>query len=198
MRSLLRPLALVTALFVSGCGDGTGPNLPASVEIVDAPSQVMERRTAVLQARVTDAEGHPLTNPAVQWNSSNPAAAAVSFEGELTAIAAGTTTITARTGAAAASVPIEVILVPVDAVALDLGGGYMSVGQVKGVALYAANADGRVKDRQVEWSISDSTLATLRTTGFTAAELLGLKPGTLTVTATLEAHTASGKMEIGN
>jgi uncharacterized protein YjdB len=196
MRHSVVSYAVLLALLCAGCGDAISPSVPASIEIVDPPAQVIEGRRAVLEPRVVDSNGTLITAPHLDWYSSNPLAAAVSFEGEVSAVAAGTTTITAQAGTVAASAVVEVILAPVDTVALDVSTGYVSVGGVHGVELYAWTVDGRVKNRQVEWSISDTTLATIRVTGLVTAEVFGRKPGNVVVTGTLGGKSASAPMGV--
>jgi uncharacterized protein YjdB len=158
---------------------------------------LIEGRTAVLDVRVTDLDGNDVARPTIHWYSSNPRVAAVSFDGKVFAVTPGSTTITATVGSVAAEVPIDVILTPVGRVELDVSTGDVAVGGVHGVQLLAWDIDGApIVDRQVEWSVSDTTIATIRPSTFTTAEVFGHKAGQVIVTATLGGMSASSPMTV--
>jgi uncharacterized protein YjdB len=65
--------------------------------------------TASLAAAVFDALGHPLITPAVTWSSSDTVVVRVSAAGKLTAIATGSSTITAQAAGASAQAGARVV-----------------------------------------------------------------------------------------
>jgi hypothetical protein len=73
------------------------------------PVQLNTGGTVTLTARVIDAAGNVLTNPAVTFTSSNANVAAVTAAGVITATGAGTATITAASGTASATFAVTVI-----------------------------------------------------------------------------------------
>jgi hypothetical protein len=79
----------------------------ARIEVITMRLSLAPGQTATLQARTLDASGAPIA-ASVTWESSNPAL--VSIVGDVaTAVAAGTSTITARSGAVASNaVPVRV------------------------------------------------------------------------------------------
>jgi uncharacterized protein YjdB len=198
-RRFARKIGFGTLLLLTACADGTSPVAVASIQILSAPEELIEGRTVVLGTRVMDTDGKEVAGPAIRWYSSNAEVAAVSFEGEVFAVTPGSATITATIGSVAASVPIEVVLTPIDRVELDLSTGYVRVGEVHGTQLLAWDIDGApVTDRQVEWSVSDTTIATIRPSTLTTAEVFGRRPGQVTVTATLGGVSASGLMWVSD
>src|SRR5207302_2776301 len=67
----------------------------ASVEVNPATARVQVGQTAQLTATPQDASGNPLSGRVVTWASSNTAIATVNASGLVSAVAAGTATITA-------------------------------------------------------------------------------------------------------
>lgn len=99
---LLNGLTLVLYLLAQiACGDaGSGPGTTpqptvASVSVVLASPTVIAGRTTQATATLRDAANNVLSGREVSWTSSNAAAATVSSSGLVTALAAGTVTITA-------------------------------------------------------------------------------------------------------
>src|SRR5256885_2870230 len=70
----------------------------ASVAVSPATMSVQVGGTVQLAAATKDSAGNPLSGRAVAWMSSNPAIAAASPSGLVTAVAAGAATITATSG----------------------------------------------------------------------------------------------------
>ena len=72
--------------------------IPASVQIAPSSVSLAVAGTQPLVATVLDAAGNTITpTPTLVWQSANPGVATVSTTGVVTAVAAGTTTVTART-----------------------------------------------------------------------------------------------------
>ena len=65
---------------------------------IEAPAIVYEGARASLTATAVDANGAVLANVPVAWSTSNPAVATVDANGVLTALAAGSTQVTATAG----------------------------------------------------------------------------------------------------
>ncbi len=86
---------IATVAFVA-CGDSTGPSEVSSVVVTPAAATVVSLGDTVqLTATAQDADGNTITGATFVWASSDPATAAVSDAGVVTAIASGTTTVTA-------------------------------------------------------------------------------------------------------
>jgi uncharacterized protein YjdB len=69
-----------------------------SVTVTPTPVTIAAGKTSTLTATVADATGQPLPGRVVAWTTSNSAAATVSATGVVSAVSAGTATITATSG----------------------------------------------------------------------------------------------------
>ena len=109
--------ATITARVEGASGTATvivaAPTSPLPVPItaiaLSAPPTLTVGGSAQLQATARDAQGNALSGRAITWTSSNPAVVRVGTNGELTAVAPGTATITATAEgrAGTATVTIE-------------------------------------------------------------------------------------------
>ncbi len=134
--------------------------------------------TAQLAAALRDPEGNVLNRPIV-WGSVDRTIVDVDENGLITAVAAGTTSITAisegKTGTAAVTVRV-----PVATVDVTPGTAALSVGFTLQLTAIPKDAAGTPLDRLVTWTTSDATLATVDAAGLVSA----LATGSVTITAT--------------
>jgi hypothetical protein len=106
---LARVVAISEQAFASVEVRVSGPPGPvASVTIVPAATTITLGGTLQLAAILEDSIGNVATDRAVTWSSSNPAVAPVSREGGVVALAPGSVTIEARSGAGSGSARITV------------------------------------------------------------------------------------------
>jgi hypothetical protein len=82
---------------------------PATLVLAPALGEMVVGQTKTLAATVKDANGNVITSPTVTFASANPAVATVSAAGIVTGVAAGTTTISAASGAAMGALAVTVI-----------------------------------------------------------------------------------------
>lgn len=139
-----------------------------------------------LQATSTarDASNNVLTSFVTSWTSSAPTIASVSTSGLITALAAGTTTITATSSGKTGTLNITVSLVPVARVVLTLPKA-AQVGRGTSVAAELRNGSGTVLTstfRTFGWHSSNESIATISATGV----ITGLTYGTTIVTCVVE------------
>ena len=139
-----------------------------------------------LQATSTarDASNNALTSFVTSWTSSAPTVASVSTSGLITALAAGTTTITAASGGKTGTLNITVSLVPVARVVLTLPKA-AQVGRSTSVAAELRNSSGTVltsTSRAFGWHSSNESIATISATGV----ITGLTYGSTIVTCVVE------------
>ena len=143
----LATLALA-ALLVS-CGDGgpagPPPGVPSSLSVVPASVTL----TAVgqarqLQAEVRDAYGDVVTGLSVTWTTSRPGTVAVDGSGLITAIAAGTATVTATSGTLSARAQVTVAQEPraIEKLAGDRQAGFIGEALPVPAAVRVLDANG--------------------------------------------------------
>ena len=120
------------------------------------------------------------TNQAVVWSSANHAVATVSATGQVTAVGAGSTTITVTTmdGSRTASVTVQVAGIPVTGVSIPGGNRSLSVGQQAQLSAIVAPAN--ATNQAVVWSSANHAIATVSATGQVTA--VGAGSTTITVT----------------
>ena len=137
------------------------------------------------------------TDKTVSWTSSNSSVAKVS-DGKITAVKAGTATITATAGGKTASVVVAVAdnPVPVESVSVSGDGvkdGKLSLKSGASAQLTATVKPDNATDRKVTWTSSDSSVANVMGTGVVTA---GSKAGKATVTATAGGVSASVEVTV--
>ena len=137
------------------------------------------------------------TDKTVSWTSSNSSVAKVS-DGKITAVKAGTATITATAGGKTASVVVAVADNPVPVTSVSISGDGVSGGKLSLKSGASAQLTATVKpdnatDRKVTWTSSDSSVANVMGTGVVTA---GSKAGKATVTATAGGVSASVEVTV--
>ena len=142
-----------------------------------------------LTARAYDAKDRTI-NALIEWSSADPSIATVRSNGTVSAIAAGTTTVTATAGALKATASVSVRAT--DAVYIGLSALEMTLiaGEVEPLTAGALDASNRRTSASFEWSSADPAVATVgKTDGIVTAISLGAT--TVTVAAGALRATAS-------
>ena len=140
-----------------------------------------------LSATSLDAAGNTLTRRAVVWTSSNSAVASVSSQGLLTAIAAGSATITATVEGQTSTMPATVTIASVTSVSLLPNGGYLPTGIGVPLAVTLRDVNGSIlAGRPVAWSSSASAVAQVTSEGVVTAGTTG----SVSITATADGRSA--------
>ncbi len=122
------------------------------------------------------------TNQNVTWTSSNTAIATVNASGLVTAVAAGTATITVKTvdGNKTATSAITVAAIPVSSVAVSPTSASLYAGNTQ--QLSATISPANATNKTVTWSSSNTAIATVNSSGLVTA----VSAGTATITATTQ------------
>ena len=142
---------------------------------------------------VKDASGAVLSDRAVSWSSSSPAVVAVSPTGLVTAVAAGSATISATSEGRSATVLVTVSLVPVGSVAILPTSANVTVGQTAPLSATVRDTAGVVvTDRVVTWTSSDIHVAVVSTAGV----VTGVAPGSATISATSEGRSGTSTVTV--
>jgi uncharacterized protein YjdB len=165
----------------------------ASVSVSPSTSLLAIGATAQLTASAFDAAGAPLTGRPVVWSSSNATVATVSATGLVTAVTAGTATITASVDGRLGSATVLVNPTPVASVQVAPAGVSLVVNAVQQFTASAFAADGAVlTGRPVTWSSTNAAVATVSADGL----MTGIAPGSATVVATVEGRTATAAVVV--
>jgi hypothetical protein len=104
--SLVATAGTLTATFTATATVGA----PAAITVTPTTlGEMLVGDVSQITPRVVDAGGNVLSNSTVTYSTSSPGIATVSSSGAVTAVGAGTATITAAAGTVSASVPVTVI-----------------------------------------------------------------------------------------
>ncbi len=167
----------------------------ASIVVVPDTLRLGPGASSRLLATAYNGSGIAVSGLALTWGSGSPAVATVDQTGVVTAVAAGTSTVTAlaggQTGSAAVIVATPTVasltIVP-DTLSVAPG----AVGQLKVTAFDAA---GHVlSGLPVTWGSSNNAVATVDTVG----NVTGVANGTAQVSAAVAGHTATATVIVGN
>ncbi len=128
------------------------------------------------------------TNQTVTWSSSNSNVATVNTSGNVTAISAGTATITARTSngktatcTVKVNVPVTEISLKINNVAIDDIDTYPVVAPYTGTVIAVLSPE-NATNKNVTWSSSNLNVATINSNG----RINSVGPGTTVITATAD------------
>ena len=165
-----------------------------SVSITLPSASLVAGTTEQVSAIPRDGAGNPLPDRAVAWSSSSAAVAAVSATGLVSALAPGTTTITATSEGVSAGASLTVTAVPVAAVTLAPTPGIVQVGSTLTLTPTLRDAtNGILTGRVVTWQSSLPTVATVSATGVVS----GIAPGgPVMITATSEGVSGSATVTV--
>lgn len=165
----------------------------ASVSVSPNSGAIVVGSTLSLSATTVDASGATLTGRTVTWSSSDPQIASVSSSGVVTAVAAGSATITAMSEGKTGSAQITVTVPPVATVSVTPNTDTLQIGGT--VALSATPRDGSgaaLSGRAVTWSSDAPGVASVSADGVVTAN----SAGTATITATSEGKTGAATITV--
>ncbi|MCX7745831.1 MAG: Ig-like domain-containing protein, partial [Clostridia bacterium] len=156
----------------------------ATLEVGDLAAQ--DKKTVQLTATVSPTDA---TNKSITWTSSNNTVAKVDTNGLVTAVSAGTATITATaSNGKSASSAITVVSkqsIPVSSVSVNPPTATLEVGDLaaqhkKTVQLTATVSPSDATNKNIIWTTSDNAVAKVDANGLVTA----VSPGVATITAT--------------
>jgi len=168
----------------SGTAVVTVHSIPVA-EVIVTPnySVIVEGQMGQLSATLLDAGGDTLTGREVAWSSSNEAVATVNSHGIVTGVAVGDSWITGASDSESGTALVTVIPVPVAEVVVSPASVALEEGQSEEFTATLLDAGGdSLSDREVHWSSSDETVATVSTGGLVTA----VQEGEATITAESE------------
>ena len=169
------------------------PSPVASLSVSLGDATLIEGTSTQATATLRDAGGATLTGRTVAWSSSNTAVATVSATGIVSAIRAGTATITATSEGQSANAAVTVSPPPVASVAVTLGNPSLPEGATTLATAALRDANGvALSGRTVTWSTSAPGTATVSSAGIVTA----VRAGNATITATSEGRSGSATLTV--
>jgi uncharacterized protein YjdB len=169
-----------------------GPGPIASISVSPSSGTLNVGQSATLTATARDAGG-TIVPASITWSSSSSSVATVSSGGVVTGVAAGTATITASSGTVTGTATITVQLAPVARIVITPPNPEVEEDETIQLTATLYDAQNNVlTGRSVTWSSSNTSLATVSSTGL----VRGRREGTVTITATSEGVSGSTKVEI--
>lgn len=168
-------LFLAGALALASCDKDDDPIAVGSISLDKTTLTLTVGQTSTLTATVLPENAHDKT---VAWQSSNAAVATVSDAGLVTAISAGTATITATGGGKSATCTVTVEPVAVGSITLDKTTLTLNRGGSETLAATVLPDD--AGDKSVAWSSDKPDVATVDDNGKVSA----VNSGFATITAT--------------
>lgn len=185
-------LAVLTA---AGCDSSTGNDDSIFSVAVNPPTPVLHvGGTQQLVATPATSSGKILEGRTTAWSSSNPAVATVDGNGLVTAIAPGTSTVSATVGNLSDDAVITVWY-PVQSISLAGTGGATTMcqeGSLKLIPTVTDASNAVVTGRQFTWTTSNPVAAVVSPFGtLTGGPAGGPLPSTATITATSEGVSAT-------
>lgn len=165
----------------------------ASVAILPANGSLGLGQTSQMSAVPKDSVGHPLTNRAVTWASSDPGVVTITPTGLVTAAALGTSTITATCEGKTGTTIIAVDPIAVATVTVTPPTATVQVGITTTLTATPRDAGSNVlSGRVIDWTSSDSGVATVDPNGV----VTGVTMGSVTISAHSEGHTGASTVTV--
>jgi uncharacterized protein YjdB len=178
----------------SGMSTVTVTTVPvASVAVLPNNATLLVGENKALTAVVRDAGGVVLTNRPVAWTSSSPAVATVSATGNVVAVSAGSTVISAESEGRSGLAAVNVSAVPVASIRVSPSATTLLPGQTGQLQAETLDDKGNVlPGRQVLWFTSNAPVATVAPNGTVTA----VSAGSATITATSEGRSATASVAV--
>jgi uncharacterized protein YjdB len=190
----LSVVLLATVVMVacaSGGGGGGGGQVTLQSITVGGSSTAFIGDSPQFTATGHFSDGSTQTLSNATWTSSNPSVATVNTTGQASAVAAGTTTITASSGGKSGTLTLTVnpkLL----SFTIAAGTNPIAAGTLKTTSQFTATGhfndgqpDRQIPASQVVWSSSNTAAATISNTGGTNGLATGVAAGTTTISASV-------------
>ena len=159
----------------------TQPSVSA-VQLSTPPALVTAGSSFRLTATAIDAQGAYLSGRVIEWKSGNPSLATVTSAGLVTALTAGSVSITAECESIVAAAEIRVAPAPVASVTVIGLPASLDVGRTVQASASVVDARGNGVERDVEWISSSDAIATV--TG--AGRVTAVAEGRVRIIATID------------
>lgn len=168
--------------------------LVSAVTVSPNPVSALQGQTVQLVAVAKDAQGVALPGKTFSWQTSNAAVASVSAAGLLTAVGAGSATISATADGVVGTTQFSTTQQVVSNLAVDPPTASVIEGQDVQLTATATDASGNVLTGRVpSWASSNPTVATVSSSG----KVTTVTHGSATITASLDSKTANATVTVG-
>jgi len=165
----------------------------ATVEVSPNPLTMSVSQSTQMTATAKDANGVVLTGRPVTWASSNQVVATIDAQGKLTAVTAGTTTVTATSEGKSGTAAITISTSAVGSVSVQPATPSVIAGTSTQLTAVVRDIFGNVlSNRAVTWSSSNTAIATVNQAGV----VTGVAAGTTTITATSEGQSGNATVTV--
>lgn len=159
------------------CNETAEVDIPVTgVNINPSSLNINEGETFLLDVILTPSN---TTEKTVEWTSSDPSVAAVDTKGNVTAVKAGETTVTATAGGKSAVCSVTVAKKSIEVTGVTLNSYYIELTAGSSYTLTTTIYPSDATDKSVSWTSSDPSVASVDTEGNVTA----LVAGTSNITA---------------
>ena len=198
MNKIISIILVASLAFLSNCGiEEDIVVVNGSVEILPGNAGLLPGQTKQYKARYVE-QSSEASDVSFTWTSSNPSVATVDANGLVTAIATGSTSITATAfGASSVASTVNVVEDPTSVASIDLVGGLgftgaLLEGDTASLIAVAWNSDqDAIEGIDFTWVSSNPSVATVDANGLVTA----VSAGSATITANAE-NVASNPLSI--
>lgn len=164
-----------------------------TVEVAVAPNAVIQGRIAKASAVLKDDRGSVLSGRSVTWRSSASNVATVDSNGTVTALTPGVAVVSATSEGRTGQASVTVTPPAVQVVTVSLSTTPIVVGATsQATALLLDDQGATLSDRVVTWTSSATAVATISASG----AIVGVSPGTSTITATSEGRSGQATITV--
>ena len=153
--------------------------------------QIIEGDELQLETRVAKSLGGTLS-AALEWQSSDEQVADVDSTGRLVALAEGDATLTVRMGNYTAFAAATVVKSTVSSIVLSPTSVTLNVGEKETFRATVRDANGRTLSRTVAWTSSDTSIATITSSG----QVTTRRPGFSVISASTSGKTSSATLTV--
>jgi uncharacterized protein YjdB len=203
INSLCALVTIFLVLAIAGCGSSntTTPKTLMSVAATPATATLAVGTTQKFGVMGTFSDGSTGdVSSNATWASKSTAVATISTTGLATAVAIGSTTVTATVNGETATATLTVTAAAPTLVSIAVTPSTPGIAPATTLKFYATGtySDGSAKDvtSTVTWTSSNTTVATIIATGTTAGLATGVAVGSTTITATLGAVSGNTTMQV--
>ena len=193
-RVVAAALVSTTLLSCGGSGDTTAPPTLTTLTVSVQPATLAVGESATATARGVDQFGAAISTGVVTWSTESAAIATVNSNGVVVGAAPGSTKVIGMAGGKVETAPVTVILPPVVTVTVSPAAASVAIGATQQLTANTLDGNGKpLTGRQVVWSSSNASRATVSSTGL----VTGVASGPLAITATSEGKAGIAQISVG-